>query len=259
MTNKLAVVSLGLLSACAFAGAPAAIAQNAEVKEKPPMYTYLGSFAIPRAKWGDMQKQGAAEQKIFDKALADGRLVGYGTDTELVHTADGTTHDSFWSSMSLAGVLEVLDDLEKSGPTTGSVLASATKHDDNLLVSRYYNWKPAAVKGGYSHVAAYTLKETASDNALDVISKTFGVPLFEKLLAEGTIVEYEIDEEQIHTVNPGRFWVVYVCKTAADLDKVNAALSGAFGASPLIGPALDSMVQNGEHRDYLERTDAVYK
>ena len=255
MTNGLAVISLGLL----LAGASAAGAQNAEVKEKPPLYTYIGSFAIPRAKWGEVQKQGAAEQKIFDAALAGGRLVGYGTDIELVHTDDGTTHDSFWSSMSMAGVLEVLDDLEKSGPTTGSVLASATKHDDNLLVSKYYNWKPATVKGGYSHVAAYTLKETAPDNALDVISKTFGVPLFEKLLAEGTIVEYEIDEEQIHTVKPGRFWVVYLCKTAADLDKVDAALSGAFGASAFIGPALDSMVVNADHRDYLERTDAVYK
>lgn len=255
MTNKLAVVSLGLISA----GASLAGAQTTEVKEKPPLYTYLGSFAIPRARWADLDKQGAAEQKIFDKALSAGRLVGYGTDTELVHTADGTTHDSFWSSLSMAGVLEVLDDLEKSGPTTGSVLASATKHEDNLLVSRYYNWKPAAVKGGYSHVAAYTFKDNAPDNALDLLSRQFGVPLFEKLLADGTIVEYEIDEEQIHTVSPNRFWVVYLCKTAADLDKVNAALNGAFGASPFIGPALDSLVQNGEHRDYLSRTDAVYK
>jgi hypothetical protein len=255
MTHKLAVVSLGLISACAsFAGA-----QTAEVKEKPPMYTYIGSFAIPRAKWGEVGKQDAADQKIFDKALSAGRLVGYGTDTELVHTDGGTTHDSFWSSMSMAGVLEVLDDLEKSGPTTGSVLASATKHDDNLLVSRYYNWKGGSVKGGYSHVAGYAFKETAPDNAFDLLSKNFGVPLFEKLLAEGTIVEYEIDEEQIHTVSPNRFWVVYLCKTAADLDKVNAALGSAFGASPFIGPALGGMVQDAEHRDYLERTDAVYK
>ena len=146
MTSKLSVASLGLLSACALAAATPAGAQSVEVKEKPPMYTYIGSFAIPRAKWGELEKQSGAEQKIFDKALTGGRLVGYGTDTELVHTDDGTTHDSFWSSMSMAGVLEVLDDLEKSGPTTSSVLASATKHDDNLLVSRYYNWKPAAVK-----------------------------------------------------------------------------------------------------------------
>jgi hypothetical protein len=248
-----------LLSACALAAATPVGAQTAEVKEKPPMYTYIGSFALPRAKWAEIEKQNASEQKVFDKALSGGRLVGYGTDVELVHSNDGYTHDSFWSSMSMAGVLGVLDDLEKAGPTTASVLTTATKHDDGLLVSRYYNWKPTTVKGGYSHVAAYTLKDNAPDNAVDMISKSFGVPLFEKLLADGTILEYEIDEEQIHTEAPGRFWVVYLCKTADDLDKVNTALAGAFGASPFIGPALDTMVQSGTHRDYLSRTDAVYK
>jgi hypothetical protein len=255
MKSQLGVVALGLLSAWAFGAG----AQTPEVKEKPPLYTYIGEFAFPRAKWAEVAKQTAVEQKVFDQALAAGRLVGYGSDIELIHTADGTTHDSFWSSMSLAGVLGVLDDLEKVPSTTGSLFASATRHEDNLLVSRYYNWKSGGVKGGYTHVSAYTFKDSAPDNALDVISKTFGVPLFEKLLAEGTVIEYEIDEEQIHTGNPGRFWVVYLCKTAADLDKVDAALGGAFGASPFIGVALDHMVQNADHRDYLERTDAVYK
>jgi len=259
MSKKILAASFGLLSTCALAAATPAGAQTTEVKEKPPLYTYVGSFALPRAKWADMEKQGAADVKIFDKALSSGQLVGYGMDTELVHTNDGYTHDSFWSSMSLAGVLGVLEDLEKSGPGGGSALASATKHDDSLLVSRYYNWKATSFKGAYSHVAAYTLKENAPDNALDVLSKSFGVPLFEKLLADGTILEYEIDEEQIHTVAPGRFWVVYVCKTADGLDKVNTALNGAFGASPFIGPALNTMVQPADHRDYLSRTDGAYK
>jgi len=250
--------SIGALALMCVAALPVG-AQTPEVKEKPPLYTYLGSFAFPRAKWAEIDKQNASEQKIFDQALASGRLVGYGTDTELVHSADGMTHDSFWSSLSLAGVLGVLDELEKGGSTSGALFASATKHEDSLLVSRYYNWKPGSVKGGYSHVAGYTLKDSAPDNALDVLSKTFGVPLFEKLLAEGTVIEYEIDEEQIHTLSPGRFWVVYLCKTAADLDKVDAALGGAFGASPFIGPAIDHMVKNDDHRDYLSRTNAVYK
>ena len=259
MKKKIAAASLGIVLTCALGAATPAGAQSTEVKEKPPLYTYVGSFALPRSKWAELAKQNVAEQKIFDKALSSGQLIGYGTDTELVHTNDGYTHDSFWSSMSMAGLLGVLDDLEKGGSTTGAVLSSATKHDDSLLRSRYYNWKPGTVKGGYSHVAAYTLKENAPDNALDVLSKSFGVPLFEKLLADGTIVEYEIDEEQIHTETPGRFWVVYLCKTADGLDKVNTALNGAFGASPFIGPALDSMVQPANHRDYLSRTDAVYK
>jgi hypothetical protein len=248
-----------MISACALAAAAPAGAETPEVKEKPPMYTYVGSFALPRAKWAEIEKQNATEEKLFDKALAGGRLVGYGTDVELIHRADGTTHDSFWSSLSIAGVLGVLDDLEKMPTTTGSVLSSATKHEDSLLVSRYYNWKSGPIKGGYTHVAAYTLKDSAPDNALDVISKTFGVPLFEKLLADGAIVQYEIDEEQIHTETPGRFFVVYICKTAEGLDKVDAAIGSAFGASPFVGPALDHMVTNNDHRDYLARTDAVYK
>jgi hypothetical protein len=259
MNEKITFASLGSMLTCALAAAAPASAQTTEVKEKPPLYTYVGSFALPRTKWAELGKQNAAEQKIFDKAVSSGQLIGYGTDAELVHTNDGYTHDSFWSSLSMAGVLNVLDDLEKGGSTTGSVLSSATRHDDSLLVSRYYNWKPGTVKGGYTHVAAYALKENAPDNALDVLSKSFGVPLFEKLLADGTIVEYEIDEEQIHTETPGRFWVVYLCKTADGLDKVNTALNGAFGASPFIGPALDAMVLPANHRDYLDRTDAVYK
>jgi hypothetical protein len=42
-----------------------------------------------------MEKNNAAEQKILDKALADGAIVGYGNDLNLVHTADGTTHDNW--------------------------------------------------------------------------------------------------------------------------------------------------------------------
>jgi hypothetical protein len=253
-----AAVSIGVVLACGLATAPAG-AQTAEVKEKPPLYTYVASWALPRAKWADLEKQNAATQKIFDKALSSGSVVGYGDDTTLVHTSEGFTHDSFWSSLSLAGVLGVLQELEKGGTTTSSVFASATKHEDSLLVSHYYNWKPVTLKGAYTHVAAYTLKDSAPENALDLINKSFGVPLFEKLLAEGTVAEYEIDEEQIHTEAPGRFWVIYVCKSAEDLDKVAAALNGAFGSSPFIAPALDTMVDSGKHRDYLDRTNGVYK
>jgi hypothetical protein len=49
-----------------------------EVKEKPPMYSYVGFWNIPRAQWAEMEKNNAAEQKILDKALADGAIVAYG-------------------------------------------------------------------------------------------------------------------------------------------------------------------------------------
>src|ERR1700750_184775 len=74
-----------------------------EPKEKPPMYSYVAFWNIPRAPWADMEKNNAADQKVLDKSLADGAIVGYGTELNLVHTADGMTHDDWWSGMSKAG------------------------------------------------------------------------------------------------------------------------------------------------------------
>src|SRR5271163_3574432 len=82
--------------------------QTSEVKEKPALYTYVADWNIPREKWADMEKSYASTQKLLDKAIADGAIVGYGSDVTLVHQADGVTHDDWWSAMSLAGVLNVL-------------------------------------------------------------------------------------------------------------------------------------------------------
>ena len=49
---------------------------------------------------------------MVEKAIADGTIVGYGDDVNLVHPPDGPTHDGWWSAMSLAGVLDVLDRLK---------------------------------------------------------------------------------------------------------------------------------------------------
>src|SRR5437660_11861508 len=85
------------------ASAVPACAQD-EPKEKPPMYSYVGFWNIPRAQWAEMEKNNSVDQKILDKALADGTIVGYGNDLNLVHTADGMTHDDWWSAMSMAAM-----------------------------------------------------------------------------------------------------------------------------------------------------------
>jgi hypothetical protein len=234
-------------------------AQMAEVKEKPPMYSYVAYWNIPRAQWADMAKAGAANQKILDKAIANGTVVGYGNDENLIHQADGPTHDSWWSATSMAGALNVLDQFYSSGSATSPVLASATKHWDGLFVSRYYNWHSGSWKDLYTHGASYKLKADAPNDAVDTLSKGLIVPLMEKMLADGTIHEYEVDVEAIHTEAPGTFWVFYLAANAEGLDKVNTALRDTLKANPLNGPAFGSMTDSGEHRDYLARTNATYK
>ena len=258
MNNNVRRIFVGLC-VLAMACLATAGAQTAEVKEKPPMYSYVGNWTIPRAQWGEMQKNVAADDPILQKALASGTIVGYGDDLNLVHTADGETHDDWWSAMSMAGLLNVLDQFYAAGSSTNPVLATATKHWDEVYVSRYYNWRPGTYKGAYTRVAAYKLKADAPDNAVELLSKSLMVPLMEKMLADGTIAEYEVDTQAIHTEAPGMFVLVFIAPSADGLDKVNAALQQAMKASPLGGPALISMVDYSAHRDGLLRTNATYK
>jgi hypothetical protein len=237
----------------------AAVGQTPDVKEKPAMYTYVADWQLPRAQWGEMEKSRSATQPILDKALANGTLVGYGSDLTLVHSADGATHDEWWSATSMAGILNVLDAMYKGGTATSAVLSSATKHWDNIYVSRYYNWKPGTYKDAYTHGSSYKLKADAPDEAVATLTKNLVAPLFEKMLAEGAVVEYDIDTLAIHTEAPGTFFIFYITPNAEGLDKVTAALTEALKASPLSGPAFGSMTDSGAHRDELARTTATYK
>jgi 2-hydroxy-3-keto-5-methylthiopentenyl-1-phosphate phosphatase len=103
------------------------------------------------------------------------------------------------------------------------------------------------------------LKPDAPDDAVETLSKNLIAPLLEKLVADGTLHEYEVDTQEVHTEAPGAFLIVYLAANAGGLDKVNAALREAIKSNPLAGPAFDSMVDITAHRDDLVRASATYK
>jgi hypothetical protein len=252
------MTALGLLAALAVQ-AGTAQAQSTEPKEKERMYTYVALWAVPRDKWAEFEKPSAANQRVLDQGISDGSLIAYGFDASEVHQAEGYTHDSWWSSHSMAGVLKALKGFADVPSTTSGVLTSATKHSDIIFVSNHYNWHSGSYKAAYTHGSSYKLKPTAPDDAVDILSKSIFEPLLEKLLADGSIVEYEIDEEAIHTEDPNTFWVYYITPNAEGIDKANAAIRGAGKANPLLGPSLDSMVDWTPHRDSLDITSVTLK
>jgi hypothetical protein len=128
-----------------------------------------------------------------------------------------------------------------------------------MLVSHYYNWKPGPYTGAYIYVMMYQLKKDAPDDAVETLSKTLVVPEMEKLLANGTIVEYEVDTEAIHTDAPGLFAIVFDAAQPEGIDAARAAILGAEKDNPLIGPAFDSYVDYSQHRDELLKGNGEYK
>jgi hypothetical protein len=246
---------LGLIAGMAL---PAS-AQMPEFKEKPRMYTYVALWELPRNQWGEWDKLEAGDQKIVQDAMASGAIVAYGDDTSLIHQPGHPTHDDWFSSMSMAGLMNTLDQFYKSGRTQSPVQESATKHWDSIFVSRYYNWHPGSWQRVYSYGWSYKLKADAPNDAIDILAKNALVPVMEKMLADGTIHEYEIDTEAVHTEAPGTFWISWIGSNAEALDKVLGSVRDAVKTNQLISPSFDSMVDFTEHRDALARTNATYK
>jgi len=238
--------------------AGSADAQMLEVKERPPQYSYASFWQIPRARWPEMASVDAADKVILDKALANGIIVGYGNETNFIHEPDGSTHADWWSSMSMAGLVTVLNQLNGSGPFP--VLESATKHWDEILVARYYNSRPGSWQGIYTYAGWYKLKPGAPDDAVETLSKQLLAPLLEKLLGDGALLQYEIDTEVAHThAPPGSFWILSLAANAEAIDKINAAVQDAEKTNPLGWVAFDSMVDSSQSREYMTLATATYK
>jgi hypothetical protein len=253
MTGLFGLTTL-LLTLYAF---PAA-AQMQEVKEKPPMYSYIANWEVPRAHWADVDKATAPVNDALQKSFDDGTIVGYGKDVNLVHQPDTPTHDVWWSAMSMAGLIKTLDRIHAASNTNSDTL-NDSKHWDQVLVSRYYNWKPGPYKDAYTELSVYKLKSDAPDDGLDNLAKHLVVPVLEKLLADGTLLEYEIDTMAIHTSAPGEFYIVTLTPTPEGLDTVHAAIVAAVKDHPLGIQAFDSETDGSAHRDGLAKSDGVYK
>ena len=80
------------------------------------------------------------------------------------------------------------------------------------------------------------------------------------MLADGAIVEYEIDREMIHTTDSrGQVHFSFVMPSAEGLDKFRAALGVALDENSLLGPAFSWMMVNFTPQADFVRVNATYK
>jgi hypothetical protein len=238
-----------------------AVPEAAAPKQKPPLYRYESYSAFPPAHWGDVDKDNATgNQKMLAPALADGTLLGYGDGENLVQPEGGFTHVNWWQASSWAGLAKVPDAFHKGGGSSSPLLVSSTQHWSQVYVSKFYNWKAGSWKGAYENRITYKLKPDANPGDAIRALGSFWVPLFEKLLADGTIVEYEIDRSLVNsTESAGEMVFVYVTPNAEGRDKYRDTYNAALYKNALLAPAKDSLLFDATEHDDWVRVNATYK
>ena len=234
--------------------ARAATAQSAAA-EKPAVYTYVSEWAVPRAMWADYKKEDDADLDAMKKAMADGTIVSYGSFAVINHQEGSPTHGSWFSATSMANLMKVLEGLRSAPGATAPVLA-ASKHWDYILTSREHNGHAGTFTNGYLRVARWPAKAGGSDPEGKIQRATM-VGILEKLFAAGALHSYTIDEEVVHSEEPGTTFVVLVANGAEGLDKFDAAIEDMRKNNPVALAAYSSLIDSHGHRDTLAHVNTM--
>jgi hypothetical protein len=227
-----------------------------EMNQKSPIYTYVSEWSIPRAQWPEMEKQ-QAPTATLDKLVADGTLIGYGFFTTAAHEPHGPTHGDWISGTSLGSLFKALDAMRAAGGGAAAPIFAASEwHRDYVMVSRTYNAHSGSFTNGMLRVIQVDVKPGEEDSWNDTVQR-YIVPLYEQLLANGTLHSYQVDFQWNHTDTTGRRYVVVIASSADALDKVTAAAGEMFSKNPAIGAALLSSSVTDSRRDYLAYVTAM--
>lgn len=242
---------IGLLCLCALPLAVPLYAQNAG-EGKPPVYTYISEWAVPRAQWADMVKLDDADKPLMDKLISDGTLTGYGAFTNLIHQEGEPTHGTWMTATSEGNILKALEAVYAHPGSVTAPVQGESKHWDYILVSRMYNSRSGKSDNGYLAGEQWTVKP-GQMHAYDELVKTQLVPIYEKLLADGTITSYGMGTEDFHTGKMGVVDAWFTTPDAASFDKASKAFDEEFAKNPMLGSAFLSLVDREGHRDFLDR------
>lgn len=220
MSRRMLVVLVLLLAVSAV---PIALSQMPD--QLQPVYTYVSQFQVPRGSWAEYSSNtDKSFVPIAEKLVADGTLLSYSTFETIVHTPEGYTHGSAWSSTSIAGLMKALDEVRKAGPQPGQL--ASTKHEDNLMVSTMHT----AGGGGnpaYLRVVCSQAKPDRSDDYAAALKKYLW-PTFEEQVKKGVATSVAVDQQYVNNSSPSTRCVVVTYPSADAMDKWASAVGGTL-------------------------------
>jgi hypothetical protein len=203
-------------------GAPIAVSQ---MEPAPPVYTFVSQFQVPRANWAAYSEDtDKTFVPIAEKLTADGTIVSWSTFEQIVHTPEGYTHGSAWSSTSISGLMKVLDEIRKVGPRPGQI--AATKHEDYLMQTTMYH--AGSGTSAYLRVVCQTAKADNPEGYAASLKK-FLVPTFEDQLKKGSATYYGVDSQYVNNTTPSIRCLVINYPNAEGMDKWATAINATLG------------------------------
>jgi hypothetical protein len=232
-------------------------------QESKRIYTQVGFWDVPRANWAEyVELVEKYEKPVMEKLLADGLIVEFGFESSGLHNPDGYSHASWMSSESLSGLEKALDAFyaelgDGADAFEAAVGGLVSRHMDIVAESEHYGFRTSKFENGYS-VGSFVQLKPGKGGEYRRAFEAWVQPLYEKLLADGTINSYSLGGEYYHTSPAGGAWTWYIVDSAEDLDKAEAALEaewGKLGRSELearIDQRRD-LVKQGSHRDDFTR------
>jgi hypothetical protein len=245
--RKRSSIILGVVCALALS---ALVAPPPAHAQETSHYTFVSFWAVPRAQWSDFEKAEAQTNAILEKMVSDGTLVGWGSAASLVHSEDGYTHFSWFTSETQAGILKTLDALQNVSRTPQ--LAASTKHKDYMQHTIAHGGKTAKTNSGYLRVAAWQAKPGRGEDVENFFKK-YIQPDLDAGVADGSVLTYNFDTEAVHTDAPGAYFLAVAYANGDGLDKASAALAKHAKEDPAAGEGFGSMLETKDHRDILAR------
>ena len=220
------------------------------------VYTYVAEWRVPRAKSAAFQTFFQKnDQPILDRLLADNTIKEYGRTSTMIHSESGMTDGLWFSAYSFSGIEKVLSEFAKLDMTGFADLIE--KHSDSYLASVIFRTGNSKATGGFLEDSLYVVKPGKGEEWLKLWKKWMQ-PVYEKLVADGTLVGYGIDREAYHTTVGGSRWVWTMADSPQAVDKVDAAFDAArakYSADELksINDQMQEVLEPGTHRDSLQR------
>ena len=216
-----------LALACLLLATSAPLLSQAQAQaDGQTVYTYVSEFQVPRASWTQFASDTDRTAKpILQRLTADGTLTSWGIFENVVHTTDGMTNGTWWQSTSLAGIMRVLDELRKAGPSSGQL--ASTKHEDYFLRTVEHRGRAVNQPAGYVRVVSVATQPGKDDDYLAAVKK-YLVPTFDQQLASGNILTWGYDTQFVNTGPPSGRSLVFIYPDAAAMDKAVAAVMGTI-------------------------------